>query len=300
MISPALKNIRRSPYQALSAIFVLSLNLYVIAIFLLVSVAAQLILNHFETRPQVIAYLKDDAPINEINELVGVITATGEVKDIKYISKEEALKIYRDSVGNDPLLLGTVTDLGEVTADILPASIEISAKNTQSFESIVRILENSKIISSTPQGQKEIDFPRDIINELSRWTKAIRTGGMVLILALTLTSIVTIGTIISLKISSRRLEINTMKLIGAKNSFILKPFIWETIIYSLSASFIGWLATFITLLYSTPFLAGRLAGIISFPIPTMILINIYLIILTFSLILGLLSGIFASIRFLRR
>jgi cell division transport system permease protein len=300
MINSALKNIRRSPYQALSAIFVLSLNLYVIAIFILVSLVAQFILTHFETRPQVIAYLKDDAPTNEINELVGIITSTGEVKDIKYVSKEEALKIYRQSVGNDPLLLGTVTDLGEVTADILPSSLEISAKNSQSFENIVKILENSKIVSATPQGQKEIDFPKDIINELTRWTTAIRTGGLILILALTITSIITIGTIISLKISTRRLEINTMKLIGARDSFILKPFIWETVIYSLTASVFGWIATFITLLYSTPFLAGRLNGIINFPIPITTYLFIYLVILAFSLILGLFSGIFASIRFLRK
>jgi cell division transport system permease protein len=300
MFKSALRNIRRSPYQAISAILVLSLNLFVIAIFLLVSFAAQIILTHFETRPQVIAYLKDNVSSNEINELVGIITATGEIKDIKFVSKEEALKIYRQSVGNDPLLLGSVTDLGEVTADILPASLEISAKNSASFEPVVKILENAKIVSSTPQGQKEIDFPKDIINELSRWTKAIRTGGIVLILVLTITSIITIGTIISLKISTRRLEINTMKLIGAKNSFILKPFLWETIIYSLIASFVGWLATFITLLYSTPFLAGRLSGIIAFPISPLILIYLYVVILTLSLLLGLFSGIFASIRFLRK
>ena len=54
-----LNNIRRSPFQALAAILVTSLTLFIISIFIYVSLASQVVLNHFETKPQIIAYLKD-------------------------------------------------------------------------------------------------------------------------------------------------------------------------------------------------------------------------------------------------
>jgi len=300
MFKTALKNIRRSPYQALSAIFVLSLNLFVIAIFILVSLTTQIILTHFETKPQIIAYLQDDVTQDRVNQLINSLNLTNEVKEVKFVSKDEALKIYKQSVGNDPLLLGTVTDLGEVTADILPASLEVSVKSNQSFDTVAEVLEKAEIVSTTPQNKKEIDYPRDVIDELARWTRAIRTGGLILVFILTLTSITTIATIISLKISSRRVEINTMKLIGAKGWFILKPYLYEVGLYSLIASVISWLITFIVLLYSTPFLANRLSGIITLPVPPLTLFGLYLVLLAFSFILALFSGIFASIRFLRR
>lgn len=300
MIKTALKNIRRSPYQALAATLVLSLNLFVIAIFVLVSLASQIVLTHFETRPQIIAYLKDEVSEKDINQTVSAILATSQAKEIEFISKEEALEIYKQSVGNDPLLLGTVTSLGEVTADILPASLEVSVKSINSFDAIVKILENAEIVSTTPQGTKEIDFPKDIINELIRWTKAIRTAGLALVAVLTLTSIITIATIISIKIASRRLEISTMKLIGARNSYILKPYLWEAIIYSLISSITAWLLAYITLLYSTPFLATRLSGIINLPVPALTMLFLFFFLFAFSLFLGLFSGIFAAIRFLRK
>ena len=299
-MNPALKNIRRSPYQAIAAVLVLSLNLFVISLFTLVTLASQSILVYFETRPQIIAYLKDTAPESLVNETITNLNSTGLVKSIKYVSKNDALKIYKESVGNDPLLLGTVTQLGEVTADILPASLEVSVRSSSDFDHVAKVLEESDIVSLTPQGVKEIDFPKNIVSELAAWTKALRTAGVALAVVLSVTSINTIGTNVSLKIASRKTEIDTLKLIGAKNSFVLKPYLWETVIYSLIGGFFGWLFSFIVLLYSTPILVTRLEGIIPLPVPPLTVFFLLLFILSVSLLLGLFSGIFAVVRFLRR
>jgi len=58
-MNTALKNIRRTPFQALAAIFVVSITLFVVGIFTLVTLASHSILLNFETKPQIIAYLKD-------------------------------------------------------------------------------------------------------------------------------------------------------------------------------------------------------------------------------------------------
>ena len=226
--------------------------------------------------------------------------ATGQATNIKYISKDEALKIYKQSVGNDPLLLGTITDLGEVTAQILPASLEVSVKSSNSFDAVVGVFENSNVVSTTPQGQKEIDFPKNVIVELIRWTQAIRTAGLGLVFILSLTSIITIATIISIKIAARRGEIDTLKLIGARNSFVTKPYLWESIFYSIAGAFFGWLMAYIILLYSTPFLVSHLSGIIPLPVSPLTMFYLLFVLLSISLILGLFSGLFAVVRFLRR
>lgn len=296
----ALKNIRRSPYQALAAIFIVSLTIFIVGIFALVTAASQEILTSFETKPQIIAYLKDGHTTEQVGGLLSSLNNTPGVKKATYISKDEALELYKKSVGNDPVLLGTVTDWGIVTADILPASIEITAQNPEAFESIAATLEKSDIVSLTPQGKKEIDYPQDVIVELTKWTNAIRTGGLVLVIALTLVAVLTIMIIISMKISSRRFEISTFKLMGAKSFYIIKPYLLESIIYGFTGSIIGWIGCFITILYSTPFLAPRIGSIISFPIPYTYILILLGGLVVFGLIISTVSSLFAAFRFVNR
>ena len=300
MINTALKNIRRSPYQALAAVSMTGLTVFVVSLFALVSLASQLILTSFETKPQVIAYLSDDHKTEQVNSLISDLTTTGLVKQATYVSKDEALKIYKESVGNDPLLLGTVTDLGIITADVLPASVEITAKSPDNFPTLVSILERSKIVSSTPNGQKEIDFPQDVISELTAWTRAIRTAGLILATILSINSVITIMIIISMKIASRRYEIGTMKLLGAKGAFIIKPYLIESILYGAVGGVIGWLASYIALLYSTPFLAARLVGIIPLPVDPLVMLALLAVLVVSFSSLGLFSGLLAAVRFLKR
>ena len=299
-MNTALKNIRRSPYQALSAIFIVSLTLFIIGIFSLVTFASQDILNNFETKPQIIAYLKDGHTTEQVGGLLSTLQKNPGVKKAVYVSKNDALELYKKSVGNDPVLLGTVTDWGIVTADILPASVEITATNPNSFKSIAATLEKRDIVSITPQGNKEIDYPQDVITELTKWTNAIRMGGLVLVLSLTLVSILTIMTIISMKISSRRFEISTFKLLGAKNFYIIKPYLQESLIYGLAGSVIGWLGCFVAILYSTPFLAPRIGTIITFPIPYLVFVILFGALVILGLIISFLSSLFAASRFVNR
>jgi cell division protein FtsX len=203
-------------------------------------------------------------------------------------------------VGNDPLLLGSVTNLSLVTADVLPASMEISAVTGEDFPKIVETLKTSDIVNTTPKGDKDIDFPQSVVQELTAWTNGIRMAGIVLIVALMLSSVMTIVIILSMKISSKRMEIGTMKLLGAGAGFISWPYILESIFYTVGGTILGWLLAYIGLLYATPFLVPRLSGIIELPVSPLVMFIVLGGLLVLSVLLGFLSGILAIGRFLRR
>jgi cell division transport system permease protein len=255
---------------------------------------------HFETRPQVIAYLADQATKDDIANLTGSLKAVNAVDQVKFISKEEALQIYKESVGNDPLLLGTITELGVVTAEILPASLEISVKDPASFPDVVKVLEGSGAVASNIAGKKDIDFPQDVVSELTAWTEGLRLGGLVVIFALAISSVLTIFTIIGMKIAMHKYEISTMKLLGAKGFFISKPFLVESVIYSTLGSVFGWLLAYIGLLYSTPFLAPHLSGIVTLPVEPLMMFVVLGVMWFGSSFLGLVAGFLAAARFLKR
>ena len=296
----ALNNIRRSPFQAIAAIFVVTLTMFIVGVFGLVTLATRSLLLSFETKPQVIAYLKDDHTMTQVGGLINNLTSSPGIKNAVYISKDDALNLYKTSVSNDPGLLGSVTDWGIVTAEILPASVEITASDPSAFPGAVAILEQSEIVNVNQQNKKDIDFPQDIISELTRWTNGIRTSGIILVVTLSIVCILTMVIIVSMKISSRRTEIGTMKLLGANNSYIIKPYLQETVIYGVVGGFFGWIFTFISILYSTPFIAPRLSGIIEFPVPYTIIFALLLALVLLGTTMSFFSGLFATTRFVKR
>src|ERR1035437_8686005 len=137
----AWKNIRRSPYQALAAILIMTLTFLVISFFTFLLVGSSKVISYFESKPQVTAFFKNEAKQADINALENQLHATGKIASIKFVSKDQALKIYKEQNKNDPLLL----DL--VTADVLPSSFEISAVKIEDLSSISDMLQKSPIVS---------------------------------------------------------------------------------------------------------------------------------------------------------
>lgn len=278
--------IRRSPYQALAAIAIMTLTLFVIAVFVLVAAGSDKILKHFEAKPQVIAFFEDEVSKEEVDSLTLRLLATGKVASAKYISKEEALAIYKEQNKDDPLLLEMVS------AEILPASLEISAKEIIYLKEIAALLENEA-------GVEEVDFQEDVVRVLQNIVQSLRRVGLVLISFLVLVSFLVVLVIVSMKASIRRREVKIMKLIGATGWYIRAPFLAEGIIYGLASGFLAWGATYTSLLYATPFLVSFLAEVPLLPIPLSFMLLLLGGLILGGLAIGSLGSLIAVRRFLR-
>ncbi|OGH06416.1 MAG: hypothetical protein A2W22_06445 [Candidatus Levybacteria bacterium RBG_16_35_11] len=271
------KNIRRSPYQAIAAILITTLTFLAVSYFTFILVGSSKVVSYFESKPQVTAFFKDEAKSEDIDTLKNQFDKSANVASTKFVSKEEALKIYKEQNKNDPLLL----DL--VSAEILPASLEVSAKEVEDLQSIADTLKSSTIVS-------EVVFQKDVVSTLISWTGAIRKIGIGLIAIMGLVSVFIIVTITGIKISQKKEDIEIMRLIGATNWHIRWPFILEGIFYGIVGAFIGWGLASASLLYASPYLASFLQGIPIFPIP----LGFYIILLTGELLLSIILGAFSS------
>lgn len=285
-LSTTWKHIRRSPYQALSAIAVLTFTFYMGTIFAFTSFASHKILEYFETRPQVTAFFKDDATQETIESIKKELEGNESVSSTKFVSKEEALAIYREQNKQDPLLLEMVT------ADILPASLEVSGRTAASLPQIAEILKSK-------DGVEEVVYQQDVIEAVGGWAKGIRGVGIENVGFLVVTSILTITAIISMKIALRRHEIEVMRLIGASTWYIKNPFILEGMFYGIMGALIGWGAAYLRLLYATPQLINFLGNIALLPIPIEVMLLILAGEMIFAIIVGGLASFIAVKRFLR-
>ncbi len=281
----ALQHITRAPYQAFAAIGICTITFYFASVFAVVAVGSTVLLQYFETRPQVTAFFKNEANMDQINAVKAKLEASGLASNIKYVSQEEALSIYREQNQKDPLLLEMVT------ADILPASLEIEANNPEALKQLAGIVKTEPIID-------EVLFQEDIVSALTTWTKAVRTVGFFLISTFGILTLVIILVIIGMKIALKREEIEILTLIGATRGYIRMPFIFEGLIYGLVGAFMAWVFTLITILYSIPFLVTFLAGLPLLPIPIWFYVTILISVMSFGAVLGTLGSFMAVRRYL--
>lgn len=250
-------HIRRSPNQAMAAMLTMFITFLVAGVFALASLASVAILQYFEGKPQITVFFTPKADSSEADALTDKLKNTGRVAATQFISKEDALTIYREQNQNDPLLLEMVT------ADILPASLEVSATDPTYLSDIASVIQGS-------DGVDEVVYQQDVVNSLLAWTNAIRLMGGVLALLLAIDSLLIIGTVIAMKVALKRDEIEILTLVGASPWAIRAPFIVEGGTYGLIGAGLASLILLGVVLWTRPFLFSFLSSI---PVLYMLLEN---------------------------
>lgn len=285
-ITYAKRNIRRAPFQAIAAIMVMFLTFLSLLTFILLAAGSQTALKYFESKPQVIAFFKEGTTSQDISTIENALHQESRVTNTKYISKEDALQIYREKNKKDPALLELVT------ANILPAALEISTKNLEDLQPIADILKKEPVVS-------EVIVPEDVVQTLTSLTRIIRIVGSATVGFLMFFALLVIIMIIGFKIRLRRSEIEIMRLLGASPSFIRNPFIFEGMFYGMVGATAAWVVSFALLWYFTPFLQGYLGEVKLLPVNPLFMLMLLGFVALIALIIGGLGSIGATRRYLK-
>lgn len=241
-------SLRRTPYQTLSSFLVLFFSLFLsVCLFIILSFFYG-ILGYIETRPQVTVYFQTNTKEDDIFRIRDELVQSGKILSIKYISKEEAFKIYKDLNKDNPLLLEMVS------ADILPPSLEIYAKKPVFLPEIAEFLKKQN-------GIDEVQFQKDILDRLLTLTSILRKISVIFFSFLIIMTTIILITTTMFKIALKKDEIELLQLLGATNFYIYRPFLLESIVLGLSASITAFILVIAILFYSAPFLTSYLQGI---------------------------------------
>lgn len=281
-LKTALDYIKRSPFQALAAVFVLTLTFFVGTHLAALVYSSGNILRYFETRPQIIAFLKDEITPEQVSALQNKLTADERVKDIRYVSKEEALEIYKQATSDNPLLSELVSPA------IFPASLEFSVRDLGFAQEIIEEVKKEGIVdqvgfTASLGGEKTL---QDVVGRLKTISWYIKVGGAFFVAILAGTSLLVLLVITGMRITTRKGEIEILDLIGATPGFIRSPIILEALIYSAVGTFVGWLFAFLFWLYATPSIVAYFGDIPALPKETLNFVLFFLIILVGELIVG--------------
>lgn len=285
-LATALTTMRRTPYQALVSILMVSLTFFVAYVFSLVVTGGHVVLQYFEARPQIIAFFELKTPESEITAVDQTMRAKSYVKETTLVSQTEALELYKQENKDDPLLLELVT------ADILPASIEVSAQKIADLPQIKSDLESAP-------GVEDVVYQQDIVDALNKWTSSIRIIGLSAVGVLAVISFLTVMVLIAIKAANQKRAISIMRIIGATKGYVQAPFVWEGVMYGLIGSLVGWTLMYTVLLYTSPWIKDFLGEISVLPVPPQFLVAQAGIGTAAGVLLGGLAGLIAVRRYLR-
>lgn len=209
---------KRAPVLTGLASAMVGLALLVVGLFSLATYNLQLALTAIEERVEVVVYLRDDARQSEIDLLLGELSEMEEVRMVAYVSKRDALERARTEL----------PEFGELFIDIevnpLPQSLEVElrpgSRNTEVVEQIAATALRYPFVEDAQYGREWVD-------RLFALRRVGAASTAVLGIAFALVAALIIGTALRIAIFARRDEIYVMRLVGAKNSFIRRPFLVE-------------------------------------------------------------------------
>jgi cell division transport system permease protein len=271
----AIDAIKRSPFQAMSAIFVMALTFFVATTVAVLVYASSNSLKYLETRPQIIAFLKSGVEQEQVALLQSKLNNDVRLKEVKYVPKEEALEIYKQATVDNPLL----SEL--VSPSVFPASLEFSVTDLTLAQTVISEIGSEEIVeqvgfTANIGGEQTLD---DVLDRLKNISNYIRVGGIAFVGVLGVTSFLVLLVIISMRMASRKGEIEILSLIGATPSFVSKPIMIEGILYSLIGVIIGWVSSLILWLYVSPTILnyfGQIPVLPKDPIPFFIMFLTFL------------------------
>jgi len=228
------QNFARNAWLSTATIAIMALALLVFASLLIFNVMTRTIIASIEDKIDVSVYFKNTTGEDDILRIKSTLQGLPEVKNVDYVSKDEALAIFKDKHKNDPTIAQAIEQLNE---NPLLASLNIKARNPNEYPVIVGYLNNDSI---KPFIEK-VSYAQNagVIDRLNKILSTTQKGGWGLTAFISLIAILITFNTIRLAIYSNRESINIMRLVGGSNFFIRGPFLIEGILYGIISAIVS-------------------------------------------------------------
>ena len=209
---------KRAPLLTGLSAGMVGLALFVVGLFALAAHNLRLALESVEERVAIVAYIRDDTRNDEILLARRELSALPEVLRVELITKEEALNIARREL----------PEFGELFTDLavnpLPASLEVQLRPGRTDpETVERVASQARVYPFI----EDVQFGREWVDKLFTLRRLGGVTASVLGAAFAVVAALIIGAAVRIAVFARREEIKIMQLVGARDTFIRRPFMLE-------------------------------------------------------------------------
>tara|TARA_B110000444_G_scaffold180023_1_gene168797 strand:+ start:195 stop:1067 length:873 start_codon:yes stop_codon:yes gene_type:complete len=219
------KNIWRHKMTTSVSIIILVLSLYLIGSLIILSDNTSNVLQYLRSKYKIEVFLEPEIDIDRANSIANKIREIPSVRSATIISKDTAIRIFKDQFGEDILKI-----LGY---NPLPISIVVNLN--RDIDGVLKIEPIINLIKSSP-GVLSTKHQGLIIRKIENYYSKILEKSIILIISISLIATLFIYNTIKLSVFSRKQLIRSMRLIGASSFFIKLPFIIEGLLTGIISS----------------------------------------------------------------
>ena len=207
----------RNRLMTFASIGTVAVSLFVLGVFLVLVMNMSKMASSLESQVQISVYLSDTLPEEGRAEIERMTREMKSVASVEYVPREQAMKIFRERLGENQKILDALGD-----ANPLPNSFLVTVTNADDVKKTAAAIADL-------YGVDEVKYGQDVAANLFELTHLLRFFGVILMLLLLGATVFIISNTIRLTVFARRKEIAIMKYVGATDWFIRWPFILEGI-----------------------------------------------------------------------
>lgn len=267
-IREGFKGFSRARLSTFITISSIVFSLFLIAFFLIVSINIDSWIGQLRSKLELEVFIGRTLNDKEIEDIRQKIRKMEGIAESQYVSREAAAKRFEKEFGQNIYNI--------LNSNPLPPSIILKLKSE--YQNAAQAQRITSEISKLA-GVDEVIYQKELISVIDNYINIIYIGGIVIIVLIVTITFILLYNTIRLTIYARRDIIDIMKLVGAKKSFIKRPFIIEgilqgvlgaafatAIIYFLVKLIIKFIYPYLVIeseIYAALFLMGLLIGYLS-------------------------------------
>ena len=221
LFKEGLRGVFSHGFRSFASVTVIAACLIIMGSFGLVAVNVDNLIGNMEEDSQILAFVDESLSDSDALSIEGAIRSIPNVRDVQFISREEAMENYKNTYGDS-------TVFENLDASVFRNRYVIRLND-------ITLMRDTAATVDAVNGVDDVSAPFSIAEGFIAVRNVVSVITAILIVILLVVSVFKLATF------TRRDEIAVMKMVGASNSFIRTPFVVEGLILGLLGSGIAFL-----------------------------------------------------------
>ena len=275
LFKEGLRGVFSHGFRSFASVTVIAACLIIMGSFGLVAVNVDNLIGNMEEDSQILAFVDESLSDSDALSIEGAIRSIRNVRDVQFISREEAMENYKNTYGDS-------TVFENLDASVFRNRYVIRLND-------ITLMRDTAATVDAVNGVAEVNAPVSIAEGFIAVRNVVSVITAILIVILLVVSVFMMS--IKLATFTRRDEIAVMKMVGASNSFIRTPFVVEGLILGLLGSGIAFLLQWVVYNFIAQKISVSIAASLIQVMPFSLLMTPLLIVF---LAIGILVGAFGG------
>ncbi len=218
---------------AAATCFIMLIPIFLATSLFLLKDVSQFLISTVQEKADISVYFKESASEEDILKVEEEIFKIPEVKNVNYVSKEEALEKFVQRHKDDPALMESLEEVG---GNPFLAALNIKAFQAQQYQAVANFFEAETFENLI----EKVDYyqRKPVIERIFAVTSGMEKAGWIIAIVLAIVAILVAFNTIRLAILNQKEEIKVQRLVGAGNWFIRGPFLVQGAISGILATII--------------------------------------------------------------